>query len=140
MDVLIDTNVVLDALVSREPFSEAAQKIFLLAAEDEINAFLTANSVADVYYLLHKYLHRKSGCRETLIKLFALFDILDVTASDCKNALELEMSDYEDALLASCAKRKRMDCIVTRNLKDFVKSPVKAISPDDFISVFYEQK
>lgn len=133
MNVLIDTNVILDAMVSRVPFCEAAQKLFLLAAEDKINAYITANSVTDIHYLLHKYLHDNAMCRQSLSKLFTLFSILDVTGPDCSKALELPMSDYEDALLAACAKRGKMEFIITRNLKDFTGSPVKAISPDDFL-------
>lgn len=120
-------------MVSRAPFSESAEKLFLLAAEDKINACVTANSVTDIYYLLHKHLHDSAQCRQALLKLFTLFKILDVTGPDCEKALELSMSDYEDALLAACAKRGKIDCIITRNLKDFSASPVKAISPEDFL-------
>ncbi|NLV17005.1 MAG: PIN domain-containing protein [Syntrophomonadaceae bacterium] len=133
MNVLIDTNVILDALLARVPFDEPAQKLFIMAAEDKISACITANSVTDLHYLLHKYLRDDTQCRQALLKLFTLFNILDVTGADCEKALELPMPDYEDALLAVCAKRGKVDCIITRNLKDFNDSPVKAISPDDFL-------
>ncbi|MCG9969200.1 PIN domain-containing protein [Pelotomaculum terephthalicicum JT] len=137
MNVLIDTNVILDAMVSRAPFNESAEKLFLLAAEDKITAFITANSVTDIYYLLHKHLHDNTQCRQALLKIFTIFKILDVTGSDCEKALELlTMPDYEDALLATCAKRGKVDCIITRNLKDFSVSPVNALSPDDFLKKY----
>ncbi|WP_370636889.1 PIN domain-containing protein [Gelria sp. Kuro-4] len=60
------------------------------------------------------------------------------TGSDCERALTLPMSDYEDALLAACAKRNRLDLIITRNLKDFTGSPVKAMAPDAFRAGFRE--
>lgn len=133
MNVLIDTNVILDALLARAPFSGSAQKLFIMAAEDKINACITASSVTDIYYLLHKHLHNDTQCRQALLKLFTLFNILDVTGSDCEKALELPMPDYQDALLAACAKRGKVNCIITRNSKGFNNSPVKAISPDDFL-------
>lgn len=133
MNVLIDTNVILDAMLSRSPFGEAAQKLFIMAAEEEINAHITANCVSDIYYLLHKHLHDNTKCRRELLKLFSLFNILDVTGSDCEKALKLPMSDYEDALLAACAKRRKINYIITRNIKDFNSSPVKAMSPDAFL-------
>ncbi|MDF9408095.1 PIN domain-containing protein [Pelotomaculum isophthalicicum JI] len=133
MNVLIDTNVILDALVSRAPFNESAEKLFFLTAENKITACITANSVTDIYYLLHKHLHDNTQCRQALLKLFTLFKILDVTGSDCEKALEMPMPDYEDALLAACAKRGKVDCIITRNQKDFSVSPVKALSPEDFL-------
>ena len=55
MNVLIDTNVILDAMTAREPFSQAAQTIFLLAADDAFIGFITASSATDMYYLIHKY-------------------------------------------------------------------------------------
>jgi len=61
--------------------------------------------------------------------------VLDVNEEDCREALKLPMQDYEDALLAYCAKRHMIDYIVTRNLKDFVGSPVKATSPEDFLKI-----
>lgn len=133
MNILIDTNVILDAMLARAPFSESAQKLFIMAAEDKINACLTASSVTDIHYLLYRHLRDDTQCRQALLKLFTIFNILDVTGSDCEKALELPMPDYEDALLAACAKRGKVDCIITRNLKDFNGSPVKAISPDNFL-------
>lgn len=133
MNVLIDTNVILDAMLSRSPFNEAAQKLFIMAAEEKINAYITANCVTDIYYILHKYLHDATRCKEELRKLFTLFNIMDITGSDCRRALELPINDYEDALLAACAKRGKIEYIITRNVKDFNNSPVKAVSPDDFL-------
>jgi len=133
MNALIDTNVVLDAMLSRSPFAEAAQKLFIMAAEEKINAYVTASSITDIYYLLHKHLHDNERCRQVIFKIIKIFSILDVTGSDCKKALELPMSDYEDALLAACARRGKMECIVTRNVEDFGGSPVRAVLPDDFL-------
>ncbi len=133
MNILIDTNVVLDAMLSRSPFEEAAQKLFIMAAEEKINAYITASSVTDIYYLLCKYLHDKERCKQEILKIITLFSVIDVTGYDCKKALELSMADYKDALLATCAKRKKMDCIITRNIKVFDNSPVRAILPNDFL-------
>ncbi len=133
MNVLIDTNVILDAMISREPFCKPAQRLFVLAAENKINASITANCVTDIYYLMHKHVHDKDKCKQALHKLFELFSILDVTGADCEKALESPVSDYEDALLATRARRGKVDCIITRNLKDFSHSPVEAKSPDDFL-------
>jgi predicted nucleic acid-binding protein len=134
MKVLIDTNVILDAVISRTPHHVSAEKLFLLAAEDKLNAAITASSVIDIYYLLHKHLHDADQAKQVLLKLFSLFEFLDVTGNDCEKALSMPMSDYEDALLATCAKRMKLDLIITRNLKDFAESPVKAIAPDDFLA------
>ena len=134
MKILIDTNVILDAVLRREPHNVAAEKVFLLAAEDKVGAYITASSITDIYYLTRKYIKDEGVVRQVLLKLFTLFNVLDVARADCEKALEFNMADYEDALLAACAKRNKMDCIVTRNTKDFVNSPVKALMPDDFLN------
>lgn len=134
MKVLIDTNVILDAMLSRSPFNEFAQHLFIMAAKNKIEACITASSITDIHYLLYKHIHDETECRQILLKLFTLFDITDVTGSDCEKALKLPMLDYEDALVATCAKRHKVEWIITRNQKDFVHSPIKSITPDEFLA------
>lgn len=137
MNVLIDTNVILDALIGRTPHDASAEKLFLLVAEDKLNASITASSVTDIYYLLNKHLHDTYQAKQVLLKLFSLFEVLDVTGSDCEKALDMSMNDYEDALLATCAIRRKLELIITRNLRDFANSPIKAITPDDFLANYF---
>jgi predicted nucleic acid-binding protein len=73
MKVLIDTNVILDALIARPQFKDDAEQLFLIAAEDGIVACITASSVTDIYYLLSKYLKSKVESKIVLQKLFVLF-------------------------------------------------------------------
>lgn len=63
--------------------------------------------------------------------------IVSVTRNDCLKAFSLPVNDYEDAVLARCAKRIKADFIITRNVKDFIKSPVKAILPQEFLSKYF---
>ncbi len=136
MKVLIDTNVILDVLAKRPPFYSHAEKIFFLAADEKIVAFITASSITDIYYLMRKYLKDSKKAKLILLKLFILFQIIDVTGDDCKKALKLNLTDYEDALLAICARREKVEYIITRNIKDFTNSPIPAILPDHFISTY----
>ena len=133
MKALIDTNVILDALMEREPFNTAAKEIILLSAEGKISACITASSVTDIYYILKKHMKQEKLVRQAILKLMAIVDVLDVTGSDCEKACALPMEDYEDALHAYCAKRHKLDCIVTRDLKHFKGSPVNAIAPDELL-------
>jgi predicted nucleic acid-binding protein len=133
MKLLIDTNVILDALMSREPWAKPAQGILLAVAADKVEGCITSSSFTDLYYLLQKHFKDKERTRQTLLKLLASVKVLDVNGTDCERAFELPMPDYEDALLAYCAKRHKVDYIVTRNLNHFVSSPVKAIEPDGIL-------
>ena len=135
MIVLLDTCVILDALQNRVPFAEDAQKIFLAVANKQIEACITAKSVADIYYLTHKLTHSDKLPREILAKLFTLFSLLDTTSKDCKDALFSPITDYEDAIMVETAIRSEMDCIVTRNEKDYTKSFVKVCEPSAFLKL-----
>ncbi len=135
MKALVDTNVIIDALTGREPFRETAEEIFMLAANQIEDLYITASSVTDIYYLIRKHLHDTERAKSAIAKLFELFYILDSTAEDCREALLLDMKDYEDAVISCCASRTQMEYIVTRNIKDYKKSKVLAVLPDKFIKL-----
>ena len=133
MKLLIDTNIILDALMARDPWAEAAQSLLLAVAEEKALGYITASTMTDLYFLLRKHLHDNEKARHALLGLITSVNILDVTAMDCEKAFMLPISDYEDALLAYCGKRHKMDFIVTRNPSHFKGSPVKVIEPDAFL-------
>lgn len=133
MKILVDTNVIIDALTSREPFREDAEQIFILAANRIEDLYITASSATDIYYLVRKHLHSTEQAKSVMSKLFELFYILDVTVDDCKEALLTEMSDYEDAVISCCAAHNHIDYIVTRNIKDYEKSKVLTILPEQLL-------
>lgn len=135
MRVLVDTCVVIDALQDRQPFSEAAQQIFLAVANRRFDGSLTAKSIADIYYLTHRATHSDAETRRILGTLFSLFELLDTTGMDCRRALSSDMADYEDAIMAESAVRAGIDCIVTRNQRDYTKAPVPVYGPEDFLKM-----
>lgn len=133
MKILIDTCIIIDALQNREPFNQNAQKIFLYAANRKFDGFITAKSVTDIYYLMHRCTHDDKNTRSILNKLFKLFDLLDTTGIDCKYAVSSNVSDYEDSVMIETALRSGMDGIVTRNTKDYSKSAVSVFTPEELI-------
>ena len=135
MKILVDTNIIIDTLTGREPFRESAEQIFMLAANQIEDMYITASSATDIYYLVRKHLHNTEQSKNTMSKLYQLFGILDVTANDCQDALLLDMKDYEDAVISCCAKRNQMDYIVTRNIKDYEHSKVKVLLPEDLLKL-----
>ncbi len=133
MRALIDTCVVIDALESREGFEKDAQNIFLAAANNAFLGYISAKAVTDIYYLMHRYTHSDKTSRETLNKLFTLFDVLDTAGIDCRKAVPSPVSDFEDAVMIETALRSEVDCIITRNTEDFARSPVPVLSPREFL-------
>lgn len=139
MRALIDTCIMIDALQNREPFAEYARQIFLATANQQFSAFITAKSVTDIYYLTHRYTHSDKDSRAVLSRIFVLFDVLDTRGADCRHAVSSPTSDYEDAVMIETALRSGMDCIVTRNEKDYKNSPVPVFSPEKFIEELAEE-
>lgn len=136
MKVLLDTNVVLDAIAERQPWQDDAQRIVLLAAEEKVEGFITANCLTDIYYIFRKSLS-DTDAREALRSLFQVFGVIDLRGADCEAALDLPMADYEDAVATVCASKTGVEYIVTRD-EEFLKAaphPI-AISPHDFLEKF----
>ena len=138
MKILIDTNVIIDALTSREPWNESAEKIFIMAANNIVDMYITASSTTDIYYLVRKHLHNTETARQVMSKLYSLVGILEVKEEDCVDALVSPITDYEDAVVEQVARRSGVECIVTRNQKDYELGLAKVFLPDDFIQ-FMEQ-
>lgn len=133
MKVLIDTNVIIDALTSREPWNESAEKIFIMAANHMMDMYITASLATDIYYLVRKYLHSADQAKQVMEKLYSLVGILTVSGAEYIDALASSISDYEDAVVERVSVKADMDYIITRNVKDYQKGMMKTISPDDFI-------
>lgn len=140
MKILVDTNVIIDALTSREPWNESAEKIFLMAANHTMDMFITVSSATDIYYLTRKHLHNTQTAKQVMGKLYSLIGILEVTGTDCVEALASPITDYEDAVVEKVAARKDMDYIVIRNIKDYRAGNTKVILPDDFISIMSQSE
>ena len=140
MKVLIDTCVIIDILQKREPFYRPAMKILLAISNQIITGIITAKSLADIYYITRRSIHDETIVRRHLQTLFTLFEVVDTYASDCQFALSSEMKDYEDAIMVETALRIGADCIVTRNLKDYVQAKIPVLSTEDFLMMLYKQE
>lgn len=140
MRAFIDTCVVIDAMQSREPFSKDAQSIFLAAANNLFLGYISSKAVTDIYYLIHRYTHDDKASRDLLNKLFSLFNILDTAGIDCRKAVLSPISDFEDAVMVETALRNEMDCIVTRNTRNFVNSTVPVYEPKEFLKLLEAQQ
>lgn len=135
MKALIDTCVILDALQNREPFADSARSLFLSVANHRFAGCITAKALTDIYYLMHRHTHDDKASRYVLGQLASLFEIADTAGSDCLNAITSSTSDYEDAVMIETASRIGADFIVTRNTKDYEKSPVPVRSPEAFLKL-----
>lgn len=137
MKVVFDTNVILDAAMGR-PDSGDAQELILAVVNEEIAGLVTANTITDIHYIVKK----RCGdgvAREAVQNTLYVFDVIPVDGESCMEALELPMTDYEDAVLAVCAAREGADYIVTRDQAFLAaSSPVPPVTPTDLLRVIGE--
>ena len=136
MKALIDTNVIIDYLANRIPFADDAERIFDLCEQGELTGVLTASAMTDVYYIMRKSIgHEKA--MDCMKLLFSIFDIANVGKDDLLRAMESGLKDFEDALVAVCARRIKAECIITRNTSDFTKAAVLPMTPRNFMERFF---
>ena len=134
MRALLNTCVVMDFLQNREPFSLAAKSIFRAAATDWFNSSITAKSATDIYCLTHRCTNSDKESREKLNQLLTILGLLDTTSEDIFHAISSPVSDFEDAVMIETAIRNHMDCIITRNTKDYAKAALPIYTPDEFLA------
>jgi hypothetical protein len=126
MKVLIDSDVLLDVGLNRPEFVLASSQVLRWAAKTK-NAGVAWHSLTNCSYVL------KDNGRKFLEGLLEIVDVVSVSHSDARRALQLPMNDLEDAFQASVSLALGADWIITRNLKDYKFSPVPAIDPQSFL-------
>lgn len=128
--IFVDTNIIIDLIANREPFSKYAIALFSEAEKKKVKLFTSSHAIATTHYLLKKYVEEKK-LRQLLLSLTDYLHIISIDAELIKKGLKSKHRDFEDALQILCAGSiPKMDCIVTRNTKDFKDSDIPVISPD----------
>lgn len=133
--IMIDTNVLLDYLLEREPFFEDAKKVILSCIDGKAKGCIAAHSIPNMFFILRKDYSAKER-REVLLNLCKIFDIEGIDKAKLISGLANEdFSDFEDCLQMECAKSYEADYIVTRNTSDYTTSEVRAITPKDYLEM-----
>ena len=133
MRALIDTNVILDMLLERAPFVEDAQAIWRANRDGRFQGYGCAITPGTVYYVAYKQTHDAEYALGLVTRILQAFYISPVDRDVLKRALRLKMNDFEDAIQAASAQADGLDFIITRDVRDYEKSPVKAITPAEFV-------
>ena len=130
--ILVDTNVLLDYLLCREPFEEDARKIVLACKQKKVVACIAAHSISNMFFILRKEFSAEER-RSILTSLCQLFEVEGIDKDKIIEALSNEkFSDFEDCLQMECALAFKADYIVSRNIDDFKESKVPCLTPYKF--------
>jgi len=140
MKVILDTNILIDIIEKREPYFSASYQVFMKSATKEIDAIIGASSVTDIYYITLKNCKDAKKALNYIIDLLKVVIAVDTKAVDLENAIKLDFSDFEDAVVTVTAMRENAVYIITRNTDDYIKAPIPAISPVDFLKKHFSDE
>lgn len=134
MKVVFDTNIVLDVLLDREPFSTSAALLFSKVERGEMEGCLCATTITTIHYLVCKALGIRQA-RKHIGSLLSLFEIAPVNRAGLEGALESGFQDFEDAVIHEASIRVGVQALVTRDFKGFRRATIPVYSPDELLGV-----
>ncbi len=132
MRLLIDINVILDVIFQRP--GEVASSAVIATCSQQNQAYMAWHSVATLSYLIERQQNAKAA-HLAITELLVWAQVASTGHSDALQALQLTMTDFEDALQASAALACGANYIITRNVRDFAASPVPAITPEKYLAL-----
>ncbi|HEX5157410.1 MAG TPA: PIN domain-containing protein [Ktedonobacterales bacterium] len=130
---LIDTNVVLDLLLAREPWASEAKPIWDARDDGRLEAYLPASVLTDIYYICRKQIGADPA-RAAISECLRRFIILAVDRGLLEAALHVVGPDFEDDVQIVSAQASGMHLIVTRNAADFVHGPIPTLTPSEVVA------
>lgn len=135
MVLFIDTNVLIDFLAKRDSFQSAIDKVFELILTGQAKGFVASHSITNIWYILRKDFSSEER-RELLLALLMYFDVVSLDKELLIQGLyRNDFSDYEDCLQEECACSAKADYIVTRNKKDFSRSRISVVTPEELVAL-----
>ncbi|MEH2244431.1 type II toxin-antitoxin system VapC family toxin [Nostoc sp.] len=129
--MLFDTNILLDALLAREPFVADAAFLLETIESGQVEGFMSATTVTDVHYLVGRQTKSAEVAIAAVTRLLALMEICAVDREVLEQAIALALSDFEDAVQVASAIKLGLEAIVTRDVDGFTGSPISVLSPKD---------
>jgi len=133
--LFIDTTILLDLLIDRKPFSEAAAELFEKGGGDSVKLYASSLSVSNIYYFVRQ---SKSHAKtiELLKDLFEFIELLPVDDSIIQQAMNSGFKDFDNAVLNFCALSNRdIEAIITTNEKDFKISDLPVFNPEAVLAM-----
>ena len=132
--VFVDTNILIDLLADRPPYSKFATELFDLAEKRKVKLYTSSHSYATTHYLLKKYIG-ETELREVLLSLLDFIELIPIDLTIIKKSLLSKHKDFEDAIQIIAANTiGNIDFITTRNLKDFKDAGIIVLPPDELLN------
>jgi predicted nucleic acid-binding protein len=132
MRALLDTNVVLDVLLDREPFVQEAAQLWEANEQGRYDAFISAITPLNVFYVVRR-LKNAPVARQAVAELLLALRVCPLDAAILHQAWALPFTDYEDAVQQASATASLVDAIVTRDAQDYAAATLPVYSPAEFL-------
>ena len=139
MNLLLDTNVIIDYLGRKQPFFEDAERIVAMGYFGDARLWASAQSFKDAFYVLSHFVDSQK-VQHALVRLSEIVNLADLPGDDVLKAAKLGWDDMEDCLIAICAEKTGADYLITRDQKGFSRSPVPALSPSSLLEKLREEE
>jgi predicted nucleic acid-binding protein len=131
--ILIDLNIILDVLQKREPFFETSASLLAAVETGRVEGYVAAHSITTLFYLIQKD-KSSADARAMITNLLQFIKIIAVEQSTIEQALNLSYRDFEDAVQMMSAVQNKIDCLITRNIKDYQPALLPVMQPVDFLT------
>ena len=132
MRVLLDTNIILDALLEREPFFRDAKALLKTIENKQVQGYVTATTLTDIFYIAKKAKGIQIA-RQDILDILAIVQVCTVDRSILETAISSNLSDFEDAVQLACAISDNLDAIATRNAQDFAGASLAILSAGELL-------
>jgi predicted nucleic acid-binding protein len=134
-DLFIDTDVIVDFLIDRKPYSREAAIIFTLIEQKKLKGYVSSLTFSNLYYVLRK-VESHNKVISKLDSMSKMLTILKVDQKTLKDAIASGFSDFEDSIQYNCAiDYKKIEVLITRNTKDYRNSEIPVMTPADYLKM-----
>jgi len=130
--VFIDSDIFMDTILDRKPHSEFSNDLLSRCEQNQIDGFTSSLILANIYYVMRKISSHHKAI-EAIGKIRSLVKVLPCTDKEVGESINAEFSDFEDGLQYFIAINNKIDCVITRNTKDFKKSSISVLTPKEFL-------
>jgi predicted nucleic acid-binding protein len=131
---MMDLNIFIDVFQKRVPHYQDSSSVLTKVLNEELTGFIAGHALTTLHYLLSRFSGNQKSL-EVVDWVLAHFEVESADKEGFRHARTFDMKDFEDAVVAGCAKSAGCDYIITRNLSDFKNSPVPAVTPGEFLEM-----
>ena len=135
--VLFDSDILLDVLAQRQPFVVASAQALNSVTQELVEGYVSGHAITNIFYILRRQIG-SDAARKLLSTLLERIQVASVTDEVIRSALQSSVKDFEDAVTSEAARAAGLEIIITRNIADFVASPVPVMLPEEFLASLSE--